>query len=67
MSLLSLQDKKQKKNKKQPKSAYLVKDVRFFSTVQFVWNFMSFNFSKDNFTNFTTANKSSPIREKNKL
>ena len=64
MSLLSLQDKK-KKN--QPKSAYLVKDVRFFSTVQFVWNFMSFNFSKDNFTNFTTANKSSPIREKNKL
>ena len=65
MSLLSLQDKKKKKN--QPKSAYLVKDVRFFSTVRFVWNFMSFNFSKDNFTNFTTANKSSPIREKNKL
>lgn len=25
---------------------------------------MSFNFTKDNFTNFTKANKSYPIREK---
>lgn len=59
MFLLSLQDQKKKKN--QPKSSYLVKEFEFFSTVRFVWNFMSFNFSKDN---FTTAHKSFPIREK---